>query len=132
MATPFISILIAARNEEANIVSCLQAISKLEYPIDRFEVWVGDDQSTDRTKELVTEFVQDHPNFYLHTIEENLGKAKGKANVLAHLAHKAKGEVFCITDADVIVPTSWLKGLVTHWDENVGMITGITLVSGKS
>lgn len=129
---PRISILIAARNEEANILSCLQAIAALDYPTQQLEVWIGDDQSTDKTAQLVHHFIKDRPRFHLKAIQHTVGNARGKANVLAQLAHKATGELFCITDADVQIPTTWLKGLLAHYHESVGMITGVTLVSGKS
>ena len=47
---PFVSILIAARNEEKNILSCLTALSRLNYPKDKYEVLVGNDGSEDNTE----------------------------------------------------------------------------------
>ena len=46
--TPFISVLIAARNEEDNLADCLESILAVDYPKDRFEILVGDDKSEDR------------------------------------------------------------------------------------
>ncbi|MGB0524117.1 MAG: glycosyltransferase [Flammeovirgaceae bacterium] len=129
---PLVSILIAARNEEANIIACLTAITKLDYPSAKFEVWIGDDQSSDQTHQLVATFIQNKPNFHLKYINGNLGNAQGKANVLAHLAHEAQGELFCITDADVVVPPTWIQGLLESYQNQVGMITGVTSVSGQS
>src|SRR5690606_2225422 len=57
---PHISILIAARNEEAHILTCLQAIDNLHYPKDKLQVLVGNDRSTDRTQALVEEFQRKH------------------------------------------------------------------------
>jgi len=128
---PLISILIAARNEEQNILSCLQAIDQLHYPAEKLEVWIGDDQSADKTALIVHNFIQNRSNFHLKSITTLLGTARGKANVLAHLAHEAKGAFFCITDADVQVPPTWLNGLLSAYQEQVGMITGVTLVEGK-
>src|SRR5690349_11432189 len=96
--TPFISILLAARNEEKNIINCLENLGKLNYSSDRYEVLIGNDQSEDETETLIENFIKDKSNFKLLNIKENLGMAKGKANVLAHLAKQAKGEYFFITD----------------------------------
>jgi len=48
---PFVSIIVPARNEEANIGGCVSSLAALEYPA--FEVLVVDDESRDRTAEIV-------------------------------------------------------------------------------
>ena len=50
-----VSIIIATRNEEANIVNCLSSIYKNKYPQDLLEIIVVDDQSQDRTAAIVKE-----------------------------------------------------------------------------
>lgn len=129
---PLISILIAARNEESTILHCLKAISKLNYPGNLIEVFIGDDQSTDRTHAVVSAYIQDRQNFTLVSIEESTTKAKGKANVLAQLARKAKGEFLYITDADIQVPHYWIEGLLGAFDEQTGIVSGSTVVEGES
>jgi cellulose synthase/poly-beta-1,6-N-acetylglucosamine synthase-like glycosyltransferase len=66
-------------------------------------------------------------NFKLINIKENLGQAKGKANVLAQLAREAKGEYFFITDADMQVPEGWIQSHLKHFSGNVYMASGTTL-----
>ena len=89
IGAPKISILIAARNEALNILDCLQSIHNLRYPKDSLQVLIGDDQSEDDTAQLVKNYITDKPYMHLHRIEKTIGKAKGKANVLAQLAHQA-------------------------------------------
>ncbi|MFT5914913.1 MAG: glycosyltransferase involved in cell wall biosynthesis, partial [Bacteroidia bacterium] len=89
--TPFVSILVAARNEQENIGVCLQALDQINYPNDCYEVWIGNDDSEDKTEEIVQKFITDKPNFHLLNITSTIGNAKGKANVLAQLAPNAKG-----------------------------------------
>lgn len=128
---PIISILIAARNEEDTILNCLKAISKLNYPGNCIEVFIGDDQSTDKTHALVSAYIQDKPNYTLISIQESTSKAKGKANVLAQLAARASGEFLFITDADIQVPTYWVDGLLGAFDQRTGIVSGSTVVTGK-
>jgi cellulose synthase/poly-beta-1,6-N-acetylglucosamine synthase-like glycosyltransferase len=123
-----VSILIAARNEAANIERCLIALTKLNYPPELLEVLVGDDNSTDNTFELVQEFIADKPNFNVFRISENLGQALGKGNVLAHLAKKATADLFFITDADIAVPPLWVKAMLAELKPEIGIVTGITTV----
>ncbi|MDW7691307.1 glycosyltransferase [Flammeovirgaceae bacterium SG7u.111] len=125
---PFVSILIAARNESENILACLRAMEKLDYPKGMFDVWIGNDASEDDTFSKVQMYVEGKPGFHLVDIHEQLGKAKGKANVLAQLAKKAKGEFFLFTDADVEVPASWATDMVNVAQKGYGVVTGFTMI----
>ncbi|SNC66068.1 Glycosyltransferase, catalytic subunit of cellulose synthase and poly-beta-1,6-N-acetylglucosamine synthase [Hymenobacter gelipurpurascens] len=128
---PRVSILIAARNEEAAIARCLRAIRALHYPPDLVEVLLGNDGSTDDTAAQAQASMEGYAgSFQIISIEEKLGTAHGKANVLAHLARVATSEYFFITDADIAVPASWLQGLLGHLAPGVGIVTGLTLVTG--
>ncbi|MEM9982242.1 MAG: glycosyltransferase [Bacteroidota bacterium] len=129
---PSVSILVAARNEEANIQSCLEALERLTYPKDKLQILIGDDTSTDRTAAIVQDFIKDKPHFQLHFIKIKLGRAIGKANVLAHLAHQAKGDWFFFTDADVVVPSTWIEsmlGSIQRKPRNI--IMGFTSMLGQ-
>lgn len=121
-----VSILIAARNEAANIVECLQSVEALSYPKSYLQVLVGDDASTDDTADLIRDFIKDKPYFELVSIGTSLPNLKGKTNVLAQLAHKATGEYLFFTDADIEVPTDWIQEMLRHFKPKVGVVTGIT------
>lgn len=127
---PLVSILIAARNEENNIVDCLLGIEKLTYQ--NIEVWIGDDKSTDETQKLVEDFIRHKPNFNLLNIESEMGSAKGKSNVLAQLAHQAKGDYFFITDADITVPQNWIQNMLASFKKETGIVSGFTISTGAS
>ncbi len=55
---PFVTIIVPARNEERNIAFCLESLLAMDYP--RFEIFVVDDHSTDRTAEIVREIIWRH------------------------------------------------------------------------
>lgn len=129
---PMLSVLVAARNEEQHIVQCLQALNELDYPLNKLQILVGNDQSEDNTAALVSAFIKDKPYFKLVNITSTLGKAKGKANVLAHLAHQATGNMYAITDADIIVNRQWAKELVSHiTGDRMAIVSGLTMVYDK-
>lgn len=129
---PFVSILIAARNEEANISACLTAVVKQDYPSDKIEIWVGNDASEDKTGAIIASFEQTYPNIHSLKIETTWKHLRGKANVLAQLARKASGQYLFITDADMIVEPTWVIAMLTYFTNNVGVITGVTAVEGTS
>ncbi len=129
---PFISILVAVRNEAPNILTCLEALATLEYPSDRYEVLIGDDDSTDNTAAIIHQFIEDKPNFYYFLIQKNFKKARGKANVLAQLAHQAEGDYLFFTDADVTVAHEWLDSVRFFDNVQLGVLNGCTLVEGKT
>ncbi|MCX7983325.1 MAG: glycosyltransferase [Bacteroidetes bacterium] len=125
-ARPFVSIVIAARNEEKTLPLCLRTVLNQTYPPDLFEVIVANDNSTDNTEEICKEFSTKHPNFSYINVQESL-YALGKANALAHGIEKARGEVILITDADCIVPPTWVEHTARRFESSIGLSGGITL-----
>jgi cellulose synthase/poly-beta-1,6-N-acetylglucosamine synthase-like glycosyltransferase len=126
-----VSILIAARNEEANILACLEAVAQLDWPASHLDVWIGNDGSEDRTGERVAGFISDKPHFHLLHVTGQVGAARGKSNVLAQLAARATGDYLFFTDADVRVPPAWIKSMLAAWKPGVGLVNGVTLVAGE-
>jgi glycosyltransferase involved in cell wall biosynthesis len=53
-----VTIWIAARNEEENIIECLASIDATKFPKNQLQVLIGDDQSTDQTARLVAEYIK--------------------------------------------------------------------------
>lgn len=129
---PLVSILIAARNEEATILACLGAVSQLHYPVNSIDVLIGNDQSTDQTAARVIEFVRENPTFRLVNIMESVDGLPGKANVLAQLARQAKGQYLFFTDADTRVSPDWITEMLRSFTDSTGVVTGVTLPEGVS
>ncbi len=129
---PFVSVIVAARNEEKNILRCLNALVALDYPKEKIEILVGDDDSGDKTFELITDFAAQHQNIHVTRITESFPGQKAKANVLAQLCKKAKGEFLFFTDADIQVPYSWIEEMLAGFSPNTGLVSGITIIEGES
>lgn len=53
MSEPFVSVILAVRNEAAYITRCLGAVLAQEWPADRMEVLVADGESTDGTADII-------------------------------------------------------------------------------
>ena len=75
-----ISIIIAAKNEERNLPSLLDAILQLDYPQENFEIIIVDDNSTDGTFQKTKELAEQFAN--LVTIKAQGKKYEGKRGAL--------------------------------------------------
>ncbi|WP_159467765.1 glycosyltransferase [Dyadobacter sp. 3J3] len=127
-----VSILLAARNEEANIERCLKSLDALQFPKDNLEICIGDDDSSDCTSEIIQEFIKDKPHFRYFKITGQSLLLKGKTNVLAQLAHQARGEYFFFCDADIAVPTTWVDKMMLYFKQNTGIVVGLTRMKKSS
>ena len=129
---PLVSILVAARNEETTILDLLQSIEQLRFDKSKFQILIGNDASTDRTEEVINQFIEGKKYFQLVNITQQIDGLHGKTNVLAQLAHHAKGKYFFYTDADMSLPPTWIESMLSHFQENVGVVVGATVVKGES
>lgn len=130
---PFISLLLAVRNEENNLPRCLGSLDKLDYPKDKLEILIGNDCSEDKTAEIAQAFAENHTNFKVFNLDgSEYSQTKGKARVLAFLANQAKGDYFFITDADIDMNPAWMKGLLSSFDDKTAIVSGITMTESGS
>ena len=133
-ARPRVSVLVAARNEEATIERCLTSLLQLNYPPELLEILIADDASTDNTAAVVARFIQGKPQFRLLRVRHRLGTARGKSNALAHLCRAATTDYFLLTDADMALPPNWVQAMLAPTEAGptssgrgvVGVVTGIT------
>jgi cellulose synthase/poly-beta-1,6-N-acetylglucosamine synthase-like glycosyltransferase len=125
---PKISIIIPCRNEAHRLPQLLLSLSKLDYPVEKLEIWLGDDRSTDRTWQILQEFANQHAHVRLLSIEAgDYQKHNGKTNALMQLIRNSSGDLLLFTDADCVVPPSWAKSMAGSWAKyKPGLITGIT------
>jgi cellulose synthase/poly-beta-1,6-N-acetylglucosamine synthase-like glycosyltransferase len=128
---PFISILMAVRDEVHTVNYALNSLEKLNYPKDKFEVLLGDDGSSDGSSKILREWDKESNNFFYFSIDNKVGNLDAKANVLEQLAEKAKGEFLMITDADVEVPPNWLMKQLACWKEGSGIQSGFTIIKAN-
>lgn len=128
---PRVSVLVAVRNEEKNVAPCLDALLNQNYPTEKIEILIADDQSEDLSYRIASNYSKQHPNISLFRIDKLEQGLNGKANALARLAQSARGEYLLITDADVVVPPTWIGGMVSSVRENTGIVNGITLVKAR-
>jgi cellulose synthase/poly-beta-1,6-N-acetylglucosamine synthase-like glycosyltransferase len=116
---PTFSAIVPAYNEEKSITATLQSLVNLDYPQDKIEIIVVNDGSKDRTKEMVEQFIVQHPAQKITLLnQENHGKGRAMNNGLA----LATGEYFACLDADSFVNSNALKVMLPLFDEDVAAV----------
>lgn len=134
-ATPQVSVLIPAWNEEVGILNTVQSVIDTQY--EKLEIIVINDGSNDRTHELVTAFIEQHQS--ASNSASNLAKIKymslpngGKANALNRGLAQASGEFIITVDADSVMDSHAITGLLHRFnDEKVGAVAGNVIVGNR-
>jgi cellulose synthase/poly-beta-1,6-N-acetylglucosamine synthase-like glycosyltransferase len=123
---PTATIIVAARNEEANILRCLKSLDKLIYPENKLEIIIVNDRSTDNTGKIIDEFISGKSGFKKIDTEKTIGELKGKTNALANAIQISSGEIILTTDADCEVNPNWVKTIASYYTMDVGVVCGFT------
>ncbi|MCB9335235.1 MAG: glycosyltransferase [Flavobacteriales bacterium] len=121
-----LSVVIAARNEEKNIKNCIDSLLKQNYPKDKFEVLVVDDDSDDETLELILKIK--HPNIKVLKLENKQGKKEALKYGIDH----TKFNYVVMTDADCVFDVNWLKTIANSISQNTSMLIGPVVFKEKS
>jgi len=119
--SPFVTIMVAAFNEEDFIDDCLSSLRNQSYP--NFEVIVVNDASTDATKNILANYATDD-RFKIINLETNVGKKKALGAAIL----EARGTVFVFTDSDSVIESRAVERVVDIFktQPNIGAISGHT------
>ncbi len=123
---PSFTVIVAARNEEDNILDCMKSLEKLNYPEGKLEIILVNDHSTDKTDKIIDEFIIDKPKFKVIIPGAPIEPLKGKTNALAYAIKISKGEVILTTDADCMVNENWVRTIASYYNKDVGFVGGFT------
>lgn len=127
-------IIIPAHNEEKNILFCLKSIENQSFK--DFKVVVVNDGSSDKTADLVSNFVNENPlkNFRLLNLEKSEHQPGAKVVRTFYKGLETENiadfDVICKFDADVIFPKNYLAEINKIYEENpkAGMVSGIVKI----
>lgn len=107
-----VTVIIAARNEEANIGRTLDCIVGQEFPRELLEVIVVDDHSTDETGNVVKSYAD--RGVHLITLNEGNKLNSYKKFAINKAIHASTGEIIVTTDADCRMGPRWLLNVVQY------------------
>lgn len=101
----FLSIVIPIYNDEKYIAECLDSCLTQDIPYDDYEIICVDDGSTDRTREILEDYVKRYPNIVLIFKEHGVGAGRNVG------MERAKGEYLWFVDHDDLLTENVLAAL---------------------
>jgi cellulose synthase/poly-beta-1,6-N-acetylglucosamine synthase-like glycosyltransferase len=109
-----VSVVIAAHNEEVDIVRTLDSIRRSTYR--SFEVIVADDASIDLTGRLVRDYQVRHPEMDLRMVR--MRKNVGKGAALNSALHRhGRGQFVMTLDADSVIEPDAITNALSYFDD---------------
>ncbi|MBK8266957.1 MAG: glycosyltransferase [Planctomycetes bacterium] len=97
---PSVSFIVAAKDEAANIESCLKSLAALEYP--KLQIIAVNDRSGDETGAIMDRLSAERDRLEVHHVTHLRSGWFGKNNAMREGVERAEGEWLCFTDADCI------------------------------
>ena len=117
---PSISIVIAMRNQELEIVRLLKSLKSQIYPKEKIEFILVNDHSSDSTYAIAKKFKLENLNII--KMPEGIF---GKKNAISQGVSSAKGKIILVSDADCFFSPNWAKKMVSYFsDENINLVSG--------
>lgn len=110
-----VSVLIAARNEEKNIVKLLQSLYNQNFPKEFYEVIIVDDHSEDNTRKFIEDFINNNKDINIKLLK---AVSEGKKKAISQALHNAENELIMVTDADCELNSTWIDNVVAFYQEN--------------
>lgn len=124
---PMVTIMVPAHNEGVVISKTVESLLALDYPHDRYEIIVINDNSSDNSAELLGDIQRRNPQRNLIIINTDaITGGKGKSNALNIGFTRSKGELIAIYDADNTPERTALRYLVAEImnDSTLGAVIG--------
>ena len=132
---PFVSIMVPAHNEGIVIEKTVRSLLSLDYPAERYEVIIINDNSSDNSAQILKRIQDEKPAVTLKVINTDaVTGGKGKSNALNIGFNISKGEYLAIYDADNTPEKKALKYLVVTLsrNEDLGAVIGKFRTRNKS
>lgn len=121
-AAPFVSCVIPAYNEAANLRLLLPRLQAfLAQRFERWEIVLVDDGSTDDTGRVIDEWAASCGQFQALQLSRNFGKEAGLTAGL----EAARGDVVVQLDADLQHPPELIDAMVGRWRDGVDVVYAV-------
>ncbi len=122
---PSVTVVIPARNEEDVVGRCVESVLAQDYPRDRLNIAVVDDDSDDRTGTIAKAFAERNPRVTAITLpfREGLRVGRKPESIAAGVA-ASTSDIILTTDADCRHEPVWVRTMVSRFEPGVAMVAG--------
>ncbi|MSP64664.1 MAG: glycosyltransferase [Ignavibacteria bacterium] len=121
---PSITVIIPVRNEENNILECVNSLLLQTYPKFKYQIIIVDDHSTDSTISKL-ETILPNDNIQILKVPNDVNSSS-KINALTYGINHSTSEIILTIDADCIAPNTLIESHAKLYDEWTSLITGAT------
>jgi cellulose synthase/poly-beta-1,6-N-acetylglucosamine synthase-like glycosyltransferase len=119
-----VSVVVVARNEAKNLPRLMSCLLSQDYPKALYEIVLGDDDSDDGTEDLMQSYIDAGHNVrYIKSLGRD-DVVSPKKLALNKAVTAADGDIILTTDADCIVPRTWISSMVSCFADDVSMVAG--------
>jgi glycosyltransferase involved in cell wall biosynthesis len=123
---PDVTLIITAYNEENRIQKKIENTLALNYPMEKLQVLIASDGSTDRTTQIALNY--ERRGFEILSFPERRGKEQAQKEAIC----KAKGEIIVFTDVSTLLESSGIDRIVSNFaDPSVGCVSSEDRLIGK-
>lgn len=123
---PGVSIVIPSYNRARELERCLRSLLRLDYPIERLEIIVVDDGSTDETSAMVQRMIAEAARAGLTLRILYHDERRGVAIARNTGAAAAQHDLIAYIDSDCVASSGWLAELVPAFqNERTGAVGGM-------
>jgi glycosyltransferase involved in cell wall biosynthesis len=118
-----ITVAIPTYNRAELLRQALAGVTRQDFPADRYEVLVIDNNSRDHTRDVIAAFAGATP-VPRHVVETKQGLDHARNRAIA----EARGEIIVFADDDILVESDWLRQLtaplLADWGQKIGAVGG--------
>jgi len=123
---PFVSIIVAAHNEENHLEDLLTLLQKQTYATERFEIIIVDDRSTDGTSRILKNWQKKLPNLRVYRIDQPSAHIPAKKFALTRGIQASRGDILLFTDADCLPVSAWISTTLSYFSADTGVVVGFS------
>jgi cellulose synthase/poly-beta-1,6-N-acetylglucosamine synthase-like glycosyltransferase len=120
---PSVSAIIPVKNEETVISRLLEALLRLDYPLEKKEIIIVEDGSTDRTGEICEQYARRYCD-QIKVIRRSM--SNGKPSALNFALKQVQGDIVAVFDADFVPEPNIFMKMAKYFED-----TSIAVVQGR-
>ena len=130
---PYVSVIISAKNESKHIIDLMKGLNNQNYPNNKFEIIIANDQSVDDTLDKMLSMQNKITNLKIVDIKKTPRNWASKKWALSQCIKKSEGEIIIQTDADCIHKEDWILKMVEPFENtNIGFVAGPSYIGIKN